>query len=70
MGTKEFIAKQFYPILAAIGSASLVLISISLVPIADWARTQNTCIEKTFRTDGANNAGLPSKVWSCNGGGE
>ena len=34
------------------------------------AKTQNECIVKTFRTDGTNNAGIPSKVWSCNGGGD
>ena len=57
-------------VLFAIGSFSLFAIAISLIPISQWARTQNDCIQRTFRTDGTNNAGIPSKVWSCNGGGE
>ena len=59
-----------YPLLAGISTVSLLLISVSLVPIAKWARTQNECVERTFRIDGINNAGLPAKVWSCNGGGD
>ncbi|WP_320668080.1 hypothetical protein [Prochlorococcus sp. MIT 1307] len=70
MSTKETSKIQIYPLFAAISSASLLLISISLLPIAQWAKTQNDCIDKTFRTDGTNNAGVPSKVWSCNGGGD
>ena len=58
-----------YPFLAAATSISLASIAISIIPIAEWAKTQNNCVERTFRTDGTNNAGLPSKVWSCNGGG-
>ena len=70
MNPKETMRKQFYPFFAAVSSISLLLISVSLLPIARWARTQNDCIERTFRTDGTNNAGVPSKVWSCNGGGD
>jgi len=70
MNSKEVLKNQLYPIFAAISSVSLLLISISLMPIAKWSRSQNNCIEKTFRTDGTNNAGIPSKVWSCNGGGD
>ncbi len=57
-------------ILASITSFSLLAIAISLIPLAQWAKSQNDCIERTFRTDGTNNAGIPSKVWSCNGGGD
>ncbi len=53
-----------------INTLSFLIIAISLIPLSQWARTQNSCIERTFRTDGENNAGIPSKVWSCNGGGE
>ena len=70
MNLKEISAQKFYPFFAAISTLSLLMVSISLIPIAKWAKTQNKCIEKTFRTDGTNNAGIPSKVWSCNGGGD
>ncbi len=70
MSMKELPTQKFYPIFAGVSSLSLIIISISLLPIAEWARTQNECIKKTFRTDGTNNAGIPSKVWSCNGGGD
>ena len=58
-----------YPALAAISTISLVVIAVSLLPIATWTRTQNECIERTFRVGGKNTQGLAAKVWSCNGGG-
>tara|TARA_Y100001968_G_C18790980_1_gene451147 strand:+ start:78 stop:290 length:213 start_codon:yes stop_codon:yes gene_type:complete len=70
MNLKDSIAAHAYPVLATISSISLVLISISLIPIGQWSRTQNECIERTYRTAGTNNAGIPTKVWSCNGGGD
>tara|TARA_Y100001968_G_C19108742_1_gene596178 strand:- start:176 stop:427 length:252 start_codon:yes stop_codon:yes gene_type:complete len=51
-------------------SKSLNEVSTSLNPISKWANTQNECITKTFRINGNNTKGIPSKVWSCNGGGE
>ncbi len=57
-------------ILPLVNTLSFLIIAVSLIPLSQWARTQNSCIERTFRTDGANNAGIPSKVWSCNGGGD
>ena len=69
MNTREIISSHAYPLMAAIGTLSLVLIAVSLLPISKWTRLQNECIEKTFRLDGKNNAGIPAKVWSCNGGG-
>ena len=51
-------------------SRSVKEISIDLEPISTWAETQNDCITKTFRIDGKNTQGIPSKVWSCNGGGQ
>ncbi len=66
----ELIKGSSYPLLALASTISLIVISTSLIPIAKWAKSQNECIERTFRTDGTNNAGIPSKVWSCNGGGD
>ena len=51
-------------------SKSLKDVSASIQPISSWAETQNECITKTFRIDGQNTQGIPSKVWSCNGGGD
>ena len=51
-------------------SKSLKQVSTNLAPIAIWAESQNECITKTFRIDGINTQGIPSKVWSCNGGGK
>ena len=70
MNLKDSIASHSYPFMAAVSTISLVLIAISFIPVAQWARTQNDCIERTFRTAGTNSAGIPTKVWSCNGGGD
>ena len=70
MNFKDSIASHSYPVMGAVSTISLLVISISLLPVAQWARNQNECIERTFRTAGTNNAGIPTKVWSCNGGGD
>ena len=81
---KEFFDDNKYLICAGLSTLSLVFTSISIMsvsksvnelstelePIATWADSQNECITKTFRIDGINSQGIPSKVWSCNGGGE
>ena len=51
-------------------SNSIKEVSKTLEPISKWAETQNECVTKTFRIDGINSQGIPSKVWSCNGGGD
>ena len=51
-------------------SKSLKDISNDLEPLSTWADSQNECILKTFRIDGKDTQGMPSKVWSCNGGGD
>ena len=80
---KELFENNKYLIFAGLSTLSLVFTSISiisvsksvkdissdLVPISAWANSQNECITKTFRIDGKNTQGMPSKVWSCNGGG-
>ena len=68
MNLRESINAHSYPLMAAISTISLVVVATSLLPIANWARNQNECIERTYRT--ADNAGIPTKVWSCNGGGD
>ena len=80
---KEFFENHKYFVCAGLSTLSLVFTSISflsvsksvkdlstgLEPISEWADAQNDCITKTFRIDGENTQGIPSKVWSCNGGG-
>ena len=51
-------------------SRSVKEVSIALESISLWADTQNECVTKTYRINGKNTQGIPSKVWSCNGGGE
>ena len=81
---KQFFVNHKYVICAGISTFSLIFTSTSLIyisksvknvsqalqPISLWANSQNECITKTFRIDGKNTQGTPSKVWSCNGGGE
>ncbi|WP_320674778.1 hypothetical protein [Prochlorococcus sp. MIT 1341] len=70
MTPREMIRAHAYPVLAVVSTVSLVIISTSLIPIAKWSRSQNECIERTFKVNGINTQGLSSKVWSCNGGGD
>ena len=81
---KELFENNKYLICAGLSTLSLAFTSISIIsvsksineistglkPISEWAGSQNECITKTFRIDGQNTQGIPSKVWSCNGGGE
>tara|TARA_B100000214_G_scaffold308478_1_gene239853 strand:- start:344 stop:595 length:252 start_codon:yes stop_codon:yes gene_type:complete len=81
---KELFESKKYIICAGISTLSLVFTSISIIsvsksvkqistqlePLSAWADSQNECITKTFRIDGKNTQGIPSKVWSCNGGGQ
>ncbi len=81
---KETFDNNKYLICAGLSTISLVFtstaiislsntvkeISTDLEPISAWANSQNECITKTFRIDGKNTQGMPSKVWSCNGGGQ
>jgi len=81
---KELFESNKYLICAGVSTLSLVFTSISIIsvsksfkeisndlePLSVWAELQNECITKTFRIDGKNTQGMPSKVWSCNGGGQ
>ena len=81
---KELFDSNKYLIFAGISTFSLIFTSISIIsisksvkevstslePISKWAQSQNECITKTWRIDGINTRGIPSKVWSCNGGGD
>ncbi len=65
----ETISKSYlYPFLAAISTAALITGVIRIIPLTQWARSQNECIENTSSIDGVNPAGLSSKVMHCNGG--
>ncbi len=80
---KELFEKNKYVIFAGVSTLSLVFstfsifslsksvrqLSTDMEPVTNWANSQNECITKTFRIDGKNTQGIPSKVWSCNGGG-
>ena len=81
---KSLFDNHKYIICAGVSTFSLIFTSISVVsisrsikevsnalePISVWADTQNECVTKTYRINGKNTQGIPSKVWSCNGGGE
>ncbi len=81
---KDLFDNNKYLICLGLSTLSLVFTSISIIsisrsakeisshfePISAWAESQNECITKTFRIDGKNTQGMPSKVWSCNGGGQ
>ena len=81
---KELFKNNKYLICAGLSTLSLVFTAISVIsvsksvkeisnelkPLSKWADSQNECITKTFRIDGKNTQGIPSKVWSCNGGGQ
>ena len=81
---KELFENNKYLIFAGLSTLSLIFTSISIIslsksvnkissdlePLSTWADSQNECITKTFRIDGKNTQGIPSKVWSCNGGGQ
>ena len=81
---KELFENHKYLICAGLSTFSLIFTSVSIIsiskslkevstalePISTWAETQNECITKTWRINGKNTQGIPSKVWSCNGGGE
>ena len=81
---KELFKNNKYLICAGLSTLSLVFTAISVIsvsksvkeisnelkPLSTWADSQNECITKTFRINGKNTQGIPSKVWSCNGGGQ
>ena len=81
---KDLFENNKYLICAGLSTLSLVFTSISVItlsksvkeisndlePLSSWANSQNECITKTFRINGKNTQGIPSKVWSCNGGGQ
>ena len=60
----------FTSISVATISRSVKEVSNALEPISVWAYSQNECVTKTYRINGKNTQGIPSKVWSCNGDGD
>ena len=81
---KELFDNNKYFICAGLSTLTLLFTSISIISVSKsikeisndlesisaWTDSQNECITKTFRIDGKNTQGMPSKVWSCNGGGQ
>ena len=81
---KELFDNNKYLICAGLSTLSVLFTSVSILSVAKsikeisnnmesisaWTDLQNECITKTFRIDGKNTQGIPSKVWSCNGGGQ
>ena len=81
---KDLLDNNKYLIFASLSTISLVFTSLSIISLSksvykisidlehlsSWAESQNECITRTFRIDGKNTQGIPSKVWSCNGGGQ
>ncbi len=68
LSTKEFLSTFTYPFFAAVSTLSLFVGVVRLGPIAQWAETQNDCIETMSKVDGVSVKGLPDKVMTCNGG--
>ena len=63
-----FSVKTLYQFLATVSTISLSIGVARLSPIAEWAKTQNECIEKTsINVDGDKNS-LSNRVMTCNGG--
>ena len=63
-----FGANYFYPLFAAISTVTLVIGVTRLSPIADWASTQNECIERLSAGEAITKSQLKNNVKTCNGG--
>ncbi len=68
MKSLDEMKSYFFLFFGFLSTSCLVSISFSLnslEPLAEWAKLQKDCIDRTVAYPG-----LSSKVWSCNGGGE
>ncbi len=65
---KEMMRNPIYPVLAVISTVTLIVGVSRLAPIAQWAKTQNECIEQTIGPDESSQDNLANKVKNCNGG--
>ena len=61
---REMIRAHAYPVLAAIGTISIVSIAWSLLPISEYARNQNICINQETEKS---KAPISWGVRKCNG---
>ena len=64
---KGIINNFTYPLLALISTFTLVIGVSRLAPIAQWAKTQNECIQMTSTENGGPTK-IINKVQICNGG--
>ncbi len=68
VGSKTFVSRIIYPILATASTISLIVGVIKITPIAQWAKSQNNCIENSLSINGSDASSLSTKVKNCNGG--
>ncbi len=64
----QVLTNYIYPFFAAISTVALIVGVSRLAPIAEWARNQNACIERTLNIDGSAAERLSNQVKNCNGG--
>ncbi len=69
-GDNKVNTSYFYPVMATLSTFALLWGGVRLGPIAQWAKTQNQCIELTTTNDPNGNTNLNTKVMKCNGGHE
>ena len=62
------IQNLLYPVLAIIGTISVVNGVNKMEPMREWANTQNECISNTQSIEGITKEDLATKVMKCNGG--
>ena len=65
---RTIVSNLIYPVLATVSTISLVIGIAKISPIAQWARSQNSCIESSLSIDGVSKNLLATKVKNCNGG--
>ncbi len=65
---RKSVIKFIYPVLAAISTASLVVVATRLAPISKWSGSQNECIATTIDFADAETDSIAYKVMRCNGG--
>ncbi len=67
---RRIINTFLYPILAGISTTSLLIGTIKIGPVIQWAKTQNECVERTKILNNEGISSIAQKVMRCNGGHE